>query len=82
MPLARHFHPPPPSPKHNLSYFRSHDVKESVIFPYHVSLPPDGSQDHIFATEGFEDFTQTDEEIEAYQQAHVRIPEVDDELEE
>jgi hypothetical protein len=46
-------------------------------------LPSDGSQDHLLAIKGFEhgepaigDFSQTDEEIEAYQQAHIKIPEV------
>jgi hypothetical protein len=48
-----------------------------------LSLPPDGSQDHLLAIKGFEhgeptigDFSQTDEEIEAYQKAHIKIPEV------
>jgi len=47
-----------------------------------LSLPPDGSQDHL-SIKDFEhgnpiigDFAQTDEEIEAYQRAHIKIPEI------
>lgn len=48
-----------------------------------LSLPPDGSQDHLLSIKGFDhgtpiigDYSQTDAEIEAYQQAHVKIPEI------
>lgn len=48
-----------------------------------LSLPPDGSQDHLLSIKGFPhgepeigDYSQTDAEIEAYQHAHVKIPEI------
>ena len=46
--------------------------------PYHLT-----SQAHLLAIKGFEhgkpiigDFARTDEEVEAYQQAHIKIPEI------
>ena len=59
------------------------DIIRKSFVDVGLSLPPDGSEDHLLAIKGFEhgnpiigDFSQTDKEIEAYQQAHVKIPEI------
>jgi len=48
-----------------------------------LSLPTDGSQDHLLSIKGFGhgkpiigDYTSTDAEIEAYQHAYVKIPKI------
>jgi len=59
------------------------DIVRKSFLDVGLSLPPDGSQDHLLAIKGFEhgnpiigDFAQTDDEIEAYQQAHIKTPEI------